>query len=205
VETDPHILNLSALLAAAIGYVLGSVPFGFLLTRASGRGDIRTVGSGNTGATNVLRTGSRGLAALTLLCDVGKGAVAVLLVNAWLGEPYGLVAGVAAVLGHDFPAWLKFRGGKGVATTLGVILALAWPVGLFALAVWLLTAVAFRYSSLAALVALSLVPPVMAWHEGFREAVATCVLAVLTIILHRENIRRLASGDEPKIRLGRRD
>jgi acyl phosphate:glycerol-3-phosphate acyltransferase len=205
VDIDPHILSLTALLAAALGYALGSVPFGFLLTHLSGRGDIRAVGSGNTGATNVLRTGSRGLAALTLLCDVGKGALAVLIAHAWLDEPYGMIAGVAAVLGHDFPVWLRFRGGKGVATTLGVVLALAWPVGLFAVAAWLVTAVAFRYSSLAALVALSLVPPVMAWHEGFRPAVATCGLAVLTIILHRENIRRLASGDEPKIRLGRRD
>lgn len=204
-ETDGNILGLAALLAAAIGYCLGSVPYGLLLTRLSGKGDIRGVGSGNIGATNVLRTGSRWLAALTLLFDIGKGALAVVLVNAWLGEPYGIIAGAAAVLGHDFPVWLKFRGGKGVATTLGVITAMAWPVGLFTAATWLLIAVAFRYSSLAALIALSLAPAAMAWHESYRAAVATCLLAVVAIVLHRENIRRLASGDEPKIRLGKRD
>ena len=146
------------LLAAAAGYLLGSIPFGLVLTRAAGLGDIRRLGSGNIGATNVLRTGSKALAAATLLLDGGKGAVAALALAPW-DAGLGLVAGFAAVIGHNFPVWLRFRGGKGVATTLGVLLAVAWPVGLLACLTWLVVAAVFRYSSLAALVAIFIYVP----------------------------------------------
>ena len=185
--------------AAALGYGLGSIPFGLVLTRLAGKGDIRQTGSGNIGATNVLRSGAKALAALTLVLDAAKGAAAVLLVVLWGGEGgAAAVAGLAAVIGHDFPVWLRFRGGKGVATTLGVLLALAWPVGLLACATWLAVALLLRYSSLAALMALGAAPFYAQWLGG-EAAGAAAVLAVLAFIRHHANTRRLLAGTEPKI------
>jgi len=186
------------LAAAAGGYFLGSIPFGLLLTRIAGLGDVRDIGSGNIGATNVLRTGKKGLAAATLLLDGGKGAAAVLIAGNW-GTEAALIAGLTAVLGHNFPVWLKFRGGKGVATTLGVLLGVHWPAGLLAAATWLLVAFAFRYSSLASLAALSASPVFMVFLAGTRQAVLAGLLALLSIIRHWANIQRLARGEESKI------
>ncbi len=187
--------------AAVAGYLLGSIPFGLVLTRIAGLGDIRKIGSGNIGATNVLRTGNKLLAALTLLLDGGKGAAAVLVAANW-GPDMALFAGGGAMLGHLFPIWLKFRGGKGVATALGVLLALSWPVGLAACATWIATAALFRYSSLAALAALA-ASPVYAWFLADRQkAQFALALAVLVWIRHHRNIGRLLRGEEPRI--GRR-
>jgi len=186
-------------LAAVTGYLLGSVPFGMVLTRMAGLGDIRTIGSGNIGATNVLRTGNKFLAFLTLICDSGKGAATAIVLSHFAGPDAGLVAGFAAVIGHNFPVWLRFRGGKGVATSLGVLLVSAWPVGVAACAVWLLVAGTFRYSSLAALIALASAP-VMAWYLTMPGvAVMATGLAVLAIIRHHQNIRRLLQGKESRI------
>ncbi len=189
-------------IAAAVGYLFGSIPFGLLLTRAAGLGDVRKIGSGNIGTTNVLRTGHKGLAAATLLLDAGKGAVAVLIFDRW-GLDFAVVAGLAAVLGHSFPVWLGFRGGKGVATGLGVLLALAWPVGLAACAVWLITAFATRYSSLAALIAFA-ASPLLALilvpaPDRLLVALAAITLAALIFARHAGNVRRLLSGEESKI------
>ena len=185
-------------LGALLGYLLGSIPFGLLLTKAAGLGDIRKIGSGSIGATNVLRTGRKSLAAATLLLDGGKGAAAVLIAQ-HCGSDMAILAGVGAMLGHLFPVWLRFKGGKGVATGLGVLLALDWRIGLIAGAVWLLVAVVFRYSSLAALVA-SAVAPVAAWFIATRQlATVVLILAVLVWLSHRQNIRRLLTGQEPKI------
>lgn len=189
---------LHVLLASAAGYLLGSIPFGLLLTRLAGLGDIRTIGSGNIGTTNVLRTGSKGLAALTLLCDAGKGIAAVLVAASW-GQEYALLAGLFAVIGHNFPLWLRFHGGKGVATTLGVLLALAWPAGLITLATWLAVAVISRYSSLAALAAFAVAPAAMYALGGVNEALIAVVLAALGFARHHANIRRLIKGEEPRI------
>jgi len=194
---------LQLALAALGGYLLGAVPFGLLLTRLAGLGDVRKIGSGNIGATNVLRTGRKGLAAATLLLDGGKGALAVLAVGRDWGFVQlldaGLIAGIAAVLGHNFPVWLRFRGGKGVATTLGVLLGAWWPVGLGACATWLVVAAIFRYSSLAALVALVAAPvyAMIAWATPV--AFAAGILALLSIFRHRANVGRLIRGTEPKI------
>ncbi len=185
-------------LAAALGYLLGSIPFGLVLTRLAGLGDIREVGSGNIGTTNVLRTGRKGLAAATLLLDGGKGAAAALVLAQW-GVEAGLVAALAAVVGHNFPVWLKFTGGKGVATTLGVLLAVAWPVGVLACLTWLVVAVVFRYSSLAALMALSAAPIYAFWLADGAVTALAGVLAVLVAIRHHANIRRLLRGQESKI------
>ncbi|MEE8213536.1 MAG: glycerol-3-phosphate 1-O-acyltransferase PlsY [Alphaproteobacteria bacterium] len=189
--------------AIAAGYLIGSIPFGLVLTRMAGLGDIRRIGSGNIGATNVLRTGNKSLAAATLLLDVGKGALVVLVVSRNWGfvgfMDAGLFAGLATVLGHNFPVWLKFRGGKGVATTMGVLLGSLFPVGVVACGAWLLTAVIFRYSSLAALVALTAAPVYAAWIGAYPVALAAGVLALLSIFTHRANIERLIRGQEPKI------
>jgi glycerol-3-phosphate acyltransferase PlsY len=186
-------------IAALFGYLLGSIPFGLVLTRMAGLGDIRTIGSGNIGATNVLRTGNKGLAAATLILDSGKGAFAVVLASWYLSHEAAAIAGLFAVLGHNFPVWLKFKGGKGVATTLGVLLAVAWPVGLAACGTWLAVAAIFRYSSLAALVALALSPfYALIWADSWVTMTAL-ILAVLAIIRHRANIQRLVTGSEPKI------
>ncbi len=185
--------------AAVGGYLLGSVPFGLVLTWVAGYGDLRQMGSGNIGATNVLRCANKPLALLTLILDSGKGAVAVLVAQAVAGPVGGLVAGLGAVLGHNFPVWLHFRGGKGVATTLGTLIAIAWPVGLGACALWLLVALLFRYSSLAALVALG-AAPLMALGLGQIPVagVAACLFA-LAVVRHYENIKRLRAGTESRI------
>jgi len=185
--------------ALAAGYLLGAIPFGLVLTRLAGLGDIRAIGSGNIGATNVLRTGNKPLAAATLILDSGKGAAAAVAFAYFLGPVAGLLAGVAAVFGHNFPIWLGFKGGKGVATTLGVLIAAAWPVGLGACATWLAVAAVSRYSSLSSLLAMASAP-LYAWLMEMPEtAVAAAVLAVLAWIRHHTNLRRLLNGTEPKI------
>jgi glycerol-3-phosphate acyltransferase PlsY len=189
---------------AFAGYLLGSIPFGLILTQLAGLGDIRRIGSGNIGATNVLRTGNKALAAATLLLDGAKGAVAVLVAQYLYGPEAAIVAGAGAFLGHLFPVWLKFRGGKGVATTIGIFLAIAWPVGVIACVVWLLVALLFRYSSLAALVAVA-AAPVAAWflpNVSHATAGLALFLAVVIWLRHHENIRRLLKGQESRIRLG---
>ncbi|MBF0373364.1 MAG: glycerol-3-phosphate 1-O-acyltransferase PlsY [Alphaproteobacteria bacterium] len=185
--------------AAALGYLLGSIPFGLVLTKAAGLGDIRAIGSGNIGATNVLRTGRKGLAAATLLLDGGKGAAAALAALFLAGHDAALIAGLAAVLGHNFPVWLKFKGGKGVATTIGTLLAVSWPTGLAAILTWAATAALFRISSLAALVALATAPAWALWLAGPETALMAGGLAVLGFIRHKANIRRLLKGEEPRI------
>jgi glycerol-3-phosphate acyltransferase PlsY len=187
------------LLAALAGYLAGSIPFGLLLTRIAGVGDLRRVGSGNIGATNVLRAGGKGLAALTFLCDCAKGALPVLLATVLWPAPASLVAGIGAVVGHDFPLWLGLRGGKGVSTTLGVLTALAWPVGLLTGAIWIAAAVLFRYSSLAALIALAAAPLLMLTVADRPRALTAGLLTVLAFVRHHQNIRRLLNGNEPKI------
>jgi len=188
------------LLAALVGgYLLGAIPFGLILARLGGLGDIRKVGSGNIGATNVLRSGRKGLAAATLVLDGGKGAAAVLLASAW-GPDMQLAAGFGAVLGHLFPVWLRFKGGKGVATTLGVLLGLAWPVGVAACATWLVIAAVFRISSLAALISVASASAYAWLLMGDLQLVEFAgILAVLVWLRHHANIRRLLRGVEPKI------
>lgn len=186
------------LYAAALAYLLGSVPFGLILTRLTGAGDLRSIGSGNIGATNVLRTGNKGLAAATLLLDAAKGFVAVWLAARWFPGAMPIAA-LAAVAGHCFPVWLRFKGGKGVATTLGVTLSLAWPVGLAYAGVWLAMLGLTRISSLSGMSA-ALAAPLAAWLTGRGELVTMLILiAVLVIWLHRENIARLRAGTEPRV------
>ena len=197
IETPWPILCLVAVLA----YLLGSVPFGIVITRALGLGDLRTIGSGNIGATNVLRTGHKGAAAATLILDAAKGAVAVLVARWLVAEDAAQLAGLAAFLGHLFPVWLRFRGGKGVATFIGTLVALYWPVGLGVCAVWLAVALPFRISSLAALMAAA---SAMIWMivlgQG-RLMVLGAVLTALVYLRHSANIARLRAGTEPKLRL----
>jgi glycerol-3-phosphate acyltransferase PlsY len=189
--------------AFALGYLLGSIPFGLILSRMSGAGDIRSIGSGNIGATNVLRTGRKGLAAATLLCDMLKGTAAVLIARrVFAGDAAlnaALAAGLGAFLGHLFPVWLRFKGGKGVATYIGVLAALAWPLALAYGAIWIAVAALTRYSSLAALVA-SAATPLLLWGFGHRAtALLFLVLSLLVFITHRANIARLRAGTESKI------
>jgi len=193
---------MTLVLAALLGYLAGSIPFGVLIARALGLGDLRAIGSGNIGATNVLRTGNRAAAAATLLLDAGKGALAVIAARALAGEPAAMVAGLAAFLGHLFPVWLGFKGGKGVATFLGVTLALAWPAGLAACATWLAAAFAFRFSSLAALVAAAATPVWLALFGPPGAAWLGLALAALIFLRHRANIARLLAGTEPRIGKG---
>lgn len=197
----PELVTPAALLVltAVLAYLLGSVPFGIVMARAFGLGDLRQIGSGNIGATNVLRTGNKPAAFLTLVLDAGKGGIAVLLARWLLAEDAAQLAGAAAFLGHLFPVWLRFRGGKGVATFLGTLLALSFPVGLAACGLWLLTALITRISSLSALVAAAL-SPLAAWALGHGELVVLALLlAALIVERHRANITRLLRGEEPRI------
>ena len=193
-----HADSISFLIALLGGYLIGSIPFGLLLTKAAGLGDIRQVGSGNIGATNVLRTGRKGLAAATLILDGLKGAVAVLLARYFLGDQ-DLVVGTAAVLGHLFPVWLGFRGGKGVATGLGVLLAAAWPVGLACCALWLVAAKLLKMSSAAALAAFATAPLFALVLSSADHALMALLIAILVFWRHEANIRRLLAGTEPRI------
>ncbi|WP_288988630.1 glycerol-3-phosphate 1-O-acyltransferase PlsY [uncultured Sphingopyxis sp.] len=193
---------MTIFLLTAAGYLLGSIPFGVLLTRAFGAGDLRQIGSGNIGATNVLRTGRKGLAAATLILDGAKGAVAVLLARhlvPQLGDHAAMIAGAAAMIGHCYPVWLKFRGGKGVATLLGLALALAWPIGLVFAAVWLGTVLLLRISSLGGMAG-AVAAPIAALAFGYPVyAVGLAGLAVIVLWRHRENIARLRAGTEPRV------
>jgi acyl phosphate:glycerol-3-phosphate acyltransferase len=186
-------------LALVFGYLCGSIPFGVLLTRLTGGPDLRSIGSGNIGATNVLRTGRKGLAAATLVGDMLKGTIAVLVARYLLGEEFAIPAAVGAFLGHLFPVWLGFRGGKGVATYIGVLLGVAWPAALVFGAVWLAVAALTRYSSLAALTASVAAPLFLWWWSGVADAEAFALLSALLWIMHRGNIGRLLSGTEGRI------
>jgi acyl phosphate:glycerol-3-phosphate acyltransferase len=185
--------------ALVFGYLCGSIPFGILLTRLAGGPDLRSIGSGNIGATNVLRTGRRGLAAATLLGDMLKGTVAVVVTRYMFGPDFALVAAVGAFIGHLFPAWLNFRGGKGVATYIGVLLGVAWPAAVVFCAVWLAVAALSRYSSLAALIASAITPIFLWWRGETTEALVFLLLSAVLWIMHRGNIGRLLSGTEGKI------
>jgi glycerol-3-phosphate acyltransferase PlsY len=189
---------LEAILALIGGYALGSIPFAFIVTKAFGLGDIRQVGSGNVGTTNVLRTGNKLATALTLIGDVGKGVVAVLVAKQF-GDVPAMAAALGAFTGHIFPVWLNFKGGKGLATAAGIIAALNWPVALLGFATWLAVAFIGRISSLAALVAAAATPVYMAFFGPWTHAAGTAVLAALIFLTHRENIGRLLKGEEPRI------
>jgi acyl phosphate:glycerol-3-phosphate acyltransferase len=194
-------MGLEAFLPVAfvIGYLFGSIPFGLLLTKLAGTADLRAIGSGNIGATNVLRTGRKGLAAATLLLDMLKGTAAVIIAGYFGGPNAAMLAALGAFLGHLFPVWLKFRGGKGVAVYIGVLLGLFWPAAVVFCLVWLATAFTSRYSSLSALVA-SFVTPLFLWWFGHAALAALCaVLTLLLFYMHRENIRRLQAGTEGRI------
>ena len=184
--------------AAIVGYLLGSIPFGLLLTRAAGLGDVRNIGSGNIGATNVLRTGNKGLAAATLLLDMLKGTAAVLIAGRYGTEP-AIAAGLGAFIGHLFPVWLGFKGGKGVATYIGVLIGLMWPAAVAFCVVWLAVAVLFRYSSLAALTAAVAVPIALYFLSTPAIAGLFAVMSLIVIVKHRANISRLTAGTEGKI------
>lgn len=190
---------MTYLIVAVAAYLLGSIPFGIVMARIFGLGDLRQIGSGNIGTTNVLRTGNKPAAFLTLVLDAGKGAVAVLAARAYGGEDIVGLAGLFAMLGHLYPVFLRFKGGKGVATFLGVLLALSFPVGLAACATWVASALAFRYSSLAALVAAALAPVyTLVWYHHF-GAILVALLSALIYYRHQGNIRRLLDGSEPRI------
>ena len=194
--TSPPLLLL---LTAALAYLLGSIPFGVVITRAMGLGDLRQIGSGNIGATNVLRTGSKPAAAATLILDAAKGGIAVLIARATLGDDAAQVAALASFLGHLYPVWLGFKGGKCVATFLGILLALVWPVGLIACAIWLATAALTRISSASALAAAGLAPGVLALLDHSDTVLLALLLALLVWVRHAANIRRLRDGTEPRI------
>jgi acyl phosphate:glycerol-3-phosphate acyltransferase len=191
-------MSLYVIAAIAIGYLLGSIPSGLILTRLAGLGDVRKIGSGNIGATNVLRTGNKALAALTLICDVAKGVAAVLIGANW-GTDAMLAAGGAVVLGHMFPVWLGFHGGKAVATAVGVLAIVAWPVALVAALVWFAMAILFRYSSLAALVGAVAAAAYAGFVVDGERALLIAAIAVVVIARHHENIRRLIAGTESRI------
>jgi glycerol-3-phosphate acyltransferase PlsY len=195
IATDPMVLFLVALAA----YLLGSVPFGIVITRALGLGDLRQIGSGNIGATNVLRTGNKGAAAATLLLDAGKGGIAVLVARALVGEDAAQLAALASFLGHLYPVWLKFRGGKGVATFLGTVLALAWPVGLACCATWLVVAALLRMSSVAGLAAAATSTGWMLVFDRSEMMFLGVALTVLIYWKHRANMARIKAGTEPRI------
>jgi glycerol-3-phosphate acyltransferase PlsY len=190
---------LAYAIAIVFGYLCGSIPFGIVLTRLTGGPDLRSVGSGNIGATNVLRTGRKGLAAATLAGDMLKGTVAVVLTQYFLGRDPAIVAAVAAFLGHLFPVWLRFRGGKGVATYIGLLVGLAWPAAIAFCVVWLAVAGLTRYSSLAALIASAATPAFLWWRGDSAAAAVFLLLSLLLWIMHRANITRLISGTETKI------
>ncbi|MGQ0457447.1 MAG: glycerol-3-phosphate 1-O-acyltransferase PlsY [Hyphomicrobium sp.] len=187
------------LIAFVLGYLLGSIPFGLLLTRWAGLGDVRAIGSGNIGATNVLRTGNKWLAAATLLLDGLKGAAAVLIADHFYGQVPAMLAGLGAFLGHLYPVWLKFRGGKGVATFLGVVSALSWQTGLAFAALWLAVAFLTRYSSLAAIVASIATPLILLALGQLEHATAAAIMVLFILMKHLANIGRLVEGKEPKI------
>ena len=186
-------------LAFVFGYLLGSIPFGLLITKAAGGPDVRSIGSGNLGATKVLRTGNKALAAATLLCDIFKGTVAVLIVMYFYGYEAALIAGLGAFIGHVFPVWLKFKGGKGVATYIGLLIGLAWPGALIFIGLWLVVAYFSRYSSLAALIASALTPVGLLGLGEPNAAALFFLLTILLWIMHRANISRLLNGGEGKI------
>jgi len=189
----------SYILALLIGYLLGSIPFGLVLTKLAGTPDLRSIGSGNIGATNVLRTGRKGLAAATLLLDALKGTLAVIIAGAFGGPNAAMLAGLGAFLGHLFPVWLRFKGGKGVAVYIGILLGLIWPAAILFCLIWLGMAFALRYSSLSALVA-SVVTPIVLWWFGHAALAALfTVLTLLLFYMHRENIKRLLAGTEGRI------
>ena len=186
-------------LAFIIGYLLGSIPFGLILTRLAGTPDLRSIGSGNIGATNVLRTGRKGLAAATLICDMLKGTAAVLIAGYYGGPDAAMLAALGAFLGHLFPVWLGFKGGKGVAVYIGVLIGLFWPAAVLFCVLWLATALVSRYSSLAAFVA-GIITPIFLWWFGQPAlAILFALLSLLMFYMHRENIRRLLAGNEGKI------
>ena len=197
--TTWNIAAFPAIIAAVLGYLSGSVPFGLILTRMAGLGDVRSIGSGNIGATNVLRTGNKALAAITLVLDALKGTVPALLGLHFLGLEGGVIAGLAAFLGHIFPVWLGFKGGKGVATCIGVLFGLDWRMALVFLAVWIATAFATRYSSLSALVASVAISVVAFVTSDVKFAALAAVMTVIVWSKHRENISRLVSGRESRI------
>ena len=193
-------MAVDLILSALFGYFLGSIPFGLLLTKMAGHGDVRDIGSGNIGATNVLRTGSKALAAFTLLADMLKGLIPVLVVSWSLGlVPFGIVAGFAALLGHMFPVWLKFKGGKGVATYIGACFGISFYLGLAFIGIWLAMAFLFKISSLSALVAAGLVPFLALWFADPVVSLTLLAMSLLVIIRHRENVGRLLSGSEDRI------
>lgn len=197
---------MTDILAIAFGYILGSIPFGLVLSYLFGYGDIRKIGSGNIGATNVLRTGNKPLAFATLVLDIGKGAIAVLIVKYFVHFDTAVFTGLAAILGHMFPVCLKFKGGKGVATTIGTYIALVPIVGLISVGTWIFMAVVFRYSSLSALIALAVAP--VAAHALYGDIQLTAVCALIAVIVwakHHQNIRRLIKGEEPKIGKKKKD
>lgn len=191
--------SMSILYALIGGYLLGSIPFGLLISRAMGQGDIRDIGSGSIGATNVLRTGRKDIAFITLLLDAGKAGIAALIFNHFFGSPIGLFAGAAALIGHCFPIWLKFKGGKGVATFFGALLATAWPICLIAGAIWLACAFLTRISSLSGLAAAGSAPLIAFMLGHTHVAMMAAVMAVIIYIRHAENIGRIIKGTESRI------
>ena len=196
-------ISQTYVLTAKIAYLAGSIPFGLILVNITGAGNLREIGSGNIGATNVLRTGHKNIAIATLILDCGKGGVTVIVAQSH-GLDLAVISGVCSVVGHIFPIWLKFRGGKGVATVLGVLLAIAWQVGLTAVATWLIIAAIFRYSSLAAILALTL-STVYAWYlPDTNVSIMTTLIAGLSILRHKENMWRLIKGKESKMKLGKK-